>query len=124
MKGTSQRRSAPLHLVQMPDKFKLVKLSKISSRASSIPAICRESEVLETIGTITAMELMNEGIIWNLDFSYTFSAILRLICDEPVVTGGRNQSTQGKPPSNPKSLATFPLALARLRTQAVVTDRG
>ena len=38
--------------------------------------------------------------VWNLKFSsfVTFSAILRLGCDYPVVTGVRNWSTQRKPP--------------------------
>ena len=49
----------------------------------------------------------------NLEFTVfvTFSAILRLSRDYPVVSGGGNRSTLQKPLPNLKSLATFSLLL-------------
>ena len=52
----------------------------------------------------------------------SFPAIFSLNRDYPVVNGEGSQSTQRKPPPNPKLLATFSYARAGIRTQAVVRD--
>ena len=54
----------------------------------------------------------------------TFSAILQLRRDLPVVSGGGNLSTQCKPLLNPESLATFSHARDGIPTWAVVRDSG
>ena len=44
---------------------------------------------------------------YGILFFATFSAILRISRDQPVVSGGRNQSTRQNPTPNPESLVTF-----------------
>ena len=46
-------------------------------------------------------------IIFEFCSFATFSAILQLCRDLPVVPGAGNQNTRRKPPPNPKSLGTF-----------------
>ena len=66
---------------------------------------------------------MSQETIWNLDFLSLFQSH----CDYAVtsqlgLTDGGNQSTQRKPPPNPKSLLTFSHAQARIRTGTAVRD--
>ena len=44
---------------------------------------------------------------YGILFFDTFSDILQLSRDQPVVSGGRNQSTRQNPTPNPKSLVTY-----------------
>ena len=53
-------------------------------------------------------------------FFVTFSFILRLSCDQPVVSGVGNRSTWQKPPSRTKSLAIFSHARKKQKVKGKV----
>ena len=64
-----------------------------------------------------------KGVHFDLEFYFSSHLCqMWLNRDWQVVCGEGDRSTQRKPPPNPKSLATFSHAHARIRTQAVARD--
>ena len=78
----------------------------------------RERESLLALCTLRITTPKSVGI----SIFVTFSALLRLSQDWPVVTGGGNWGTRWKPPPNSKSLANFSHVQGGIQTQAVVRD--